>query len=166
MRKPLIGENLAIRGEHIQRDCKTKFLGVIVHEKLTWADHMQYIRTKIAKGLGIISKAKKLLNSQTLCMLYYCFVYPYLNYGIEACGDSCKVYMQTLVRLQRKVMRIITHSSWNAYVDQLFKSTKIMAIQKIHVYKIALVMFKVEQNICPTVLSNLFLEKKCTQLLY
>ena len=59
MRKPLIGENLEIRGEHIQRDCKTKFLGVIVDEKLTWADHIQYIRTKIAKGLGIICKAKK-----------------------------------------------------------------------------------------------------------
>ena len=28
MRKPLIGENLAVWGEHIQWDCKTKFLGV------------------------------------------------------------------------------------------------------------------------------------------
>ena len=35
-----------------------------------------------------------------------------------------------------------------------------MEIQKIHVYKVALVMFKVKQNICPTVLSNLFLENK------
>ena len=157
MRQPLIGENLEIRGEHIQRDCKTKFLGVIVDEKLTWTDHIQYIRTKIAKGLGIICKAKKLLNSQTLRMLYYCFVYPYC---IEVWGDSCKVYMQTLVRLQRKVMRIITHSSWNACVDQLFASTKFIEIQKIHVYKVALVMFKVKQNICPTELSNLFLEKK------
>ena len=26
MRKPLIGENLKIRGEHIQRDCKTMVL--------------------------------------------------------------------------------------------------------------------------------------------
>ena len=49
--------------------------------------------------------------------------------------------MQTLVRLQRKVMRIITHSSWNACVDQLFKSTKIMEIQEIYVYKVAMIMF-------------------------
>ena len=58
MRKPLIGENLEIRGEHIQRDCKTKFLGVMVDEKITWADHIQYIGTEIAKGLGIICKTK------------------------------------------------------------------------------------------------------------
>ena len=40
MHKPLICENLEIRGECIQRDRKTKFLGVIVDEKLTWADHI------------------------------------------------------------------------------------------------------------------------------
>ena len=62
MRQPPIGENLEIRGEHIQRDCKTKFLGVIVDEKLTWTDHIRYIRTKIAKGLGTICKAKKILD--------------------------------------------------------------------------------------------------------
>ena len=43
MRKPLICENLEIRGECIQQDRKTKFLGVIVDEKLTWVDHIQYI---------------------------------------------------------------------------------------------------------------------------
>ena len=137
MRKPLIGENLAIRDGHIQRDCKIKFLGVIVGEKLTWADHIQYIRT--AKGLCMICKTKKLLDSQILCMLYYCFVYPNLNYHIEVWGDSCKVYMQTPIRLQRKVMGVITHSGWNAGVDRLFKSTKFMKIQKVHVYKVALV---------------------------
>ena len=31
---------------------------------------------------------------------------------------------------------------------------------EIHVYKVALVRFKVKQNICPTVLSNLFLENQ------
>ena len=122
MRKPLICENLEIRGECIQQDRKTKFRGVIVDEKITWADHIQYIRTKIAKGIGIICKAKKLLNFQTLCMLYYCFVYPYLDYCIEVWGDSFKTYMQTLVSLQRKVLRIITHSSWNTCVDQLYKT--------------------------------------------
>ena len=160
MRKPLICENLEIRGECIQQDRKTKFLGVIVDEKLTWADHIQYIRTKIAKGLGIICKAKKLLNSQTLRMLYYCFVYPYLDYCIEVWGDSFKIYMQTLVSLQRKVLRIITHSSWNTCVDQLFKTKKILQIKKIHVYKVALVMFKVKRDCCPTVLSNLFRDNK------
>ena len=68
--------------------------------------------------------------------------------------------MQTLVSLQRKVLRIITHSSWNTCVDQLFKTKKILEIKKIHVYKVALAMFKVKHDCCPTVLSNLFRDNK------
>ena len=90
---------------------------IIVDEKRTWTYHTQCIRTKIAKGLGMICKTKKLLNFQTLWMLYYCFAYPDLNYCIEVWGDSCKVCMQTLIHLQRKFMRIITNSSLNACVD-------------------------------------------------
>ena len=59
-----------------------------------------------------------------------------------------------------KTTRIITHSSWNACDDQLFKGTKITEIQKVHVYKVALERFRVEQKICPTLLSNLFHENK------
>ena len=54
MRKPLINENLIIKNESINQDHKTKFLGVIVDEKLTWFEHIQYIKCKIAKGIGII----------------------------------------------------------------------------------------------------------------
>ena len=118
--QPLICENLEIRGEYIQWGRKTKFLG-----------------TDIAKGLGIICKAKKLLNSLILCILYHCFVYPYLDYYIEVWGDSFKTYMQTLVSLQREVQRIITHSKYNVCVDQLSKTIKILEIKKIHVYKVA-----------------------------
>ena len=94
MRKPLINEDLIMKNETINQDHKTKFLGVIVDEKLTWFEHIQYIKCKIAKGIGIICKARQLLNSKTLCTLYYCFVYPYLNYCVEVWGDTFKTYSQ------------------------------------------------------------------------
>ena len=83
MRKPVVNESLIIKNESIKQDHQAKFLGVIMDEKLTWCEHVQYIKCKIAKGIGIISKARRLLNNETLCTLYHCFVYPYLNYCIE-----------------------------------------------------------------------------------
>ena len=44
MRKPFINEDLIIKNESINQDHKTKFLGVIVDEKLTWFEHIQYIK--------------------------------------------------------------------------------------------------------------------------
>ena len=93
-------------------------------------------------------------------MLYYCFVYPYLDYCIEVWGDSFKTYMQTLVSLQRKVLRIITHLVGIPVLISCLRLKKILEIKEIHVYKVALVKFKVKQDCCPTVLSNLFRDNK------
>ena len=63
----------------------TKFLGVIIDNKLTWKEHVSYICGKVAKGIGIISKVRKYLNRNTLLDLYYSFIYPYLT--AIGCGD-------------------------------------------------------------------------------
>ena len=160
MRKPFINEDLIIKNESINQDHKTKFLGVIVDEKLTWFEHIQYIKCKIAKGIGIICKARKLLNSKTLCTLYYCFVYPDLNYCVEVWGDTFKTYLQALVKLQKRVLRIISYSKWNASVDHLYKYYNIMQLKKIFFYKVALLMFRVKTSSAPSIFRELFIENR------
>ena len=160
MRNPVINEELTIKNEPIKQDYKTKFLGVIVDEKLTWSEHIQYIKCKIAKGIGIISKARRLLKNETLRTLYYCFVYPYLNYCVEVWGDTFKTYLQTLVKLQRRVLRIISQSKWNESVDHLYKFYNIMQLKKIHFYKVALLMFRVKTLSAPSVFRAIFIKNK------
>ena len=38
----------------ITRVRATKFLGVIIDEKLTWKDHISLVRSKLAKTVGIL----------------------------------------------------------------------------------------------------------------
>ena len=53
-------------------------MGVILDDKLKWTQHISYIKNKIAKGMGIILKAKKVLKNTDICQLYNSFVFPYL----------------------------------------------------------------------------------------
>ena len=48
----------------------TKFLGVILDEKLNWLNHIMYVKNKIAKSTGVLCKTRKYLNSETLVTLY------------------------------------------------------------------------------------------------
>ena len=48
----------------------TRFLGVIPYVKLTWDEHIQHIRNKVSKGIGILSKVRHVLNSSTCASLY------------------------------------------------------------------------------------------------
>ena len=53
--------NLKIQGESITETVKSKFLGVIIDNKLSWKYHIAYISGKIARGIGMILKARKYL---------------------------------------------------------------------------------------------------------
>ena len=55
----------------------TKFLGVIFDDNLDWSNHISYINTKIAKGIGIICRAKKYFSTTALINLYHAFIFPY-----------------------------------------------------------------------------------------
>ena len=128
MRNPVITRPVIIKDETIKRDNKTKFLGVILDEKLTWSDYILYIKGKIDKWLGIICKARKLLNAQTLRTLHYCYVYLYMNYCIDVGGDTCKSYLEPLAKMQKTVLRIISYSGFISNVDNVFKKLEIMQI--------------------------------------
>ena len=67
--------NILIDGIKIEEVKKTKFLGVIIDNKLSWKDHVAHVASKVSRGLGMIIKARNYLNKKGLITLYYTFVY-------------------------------------------------------------------------------------------
>ena len=152
--QPLI--QLMINGQVISQVDNTKFLGVILDINLNWSSHINQIRSKIAKGIGIIYKTRKLLKENTLLTLYYSFVYPYFQYCIEVWGTTFKCYLDTLVKLQKRAVRCITFSNRLAHTDPLFSKLKILKLSEIYSFCISLFMFKFNKNLLPTVFDDMF----------
>ena len=57
-----------------------EFLGIIVDNKLKWHDHIIYIKNKVTRAIGIIYKARKYANKQTVNQMYctFCFSISHL----------------------------------------------------------------------------------------
>ena len=109
-------------------------------------------KDKIAKGIGIISKARKYLNINSLRTsrtLYYSFLYPYFDYCIEVWGSATDCRIQTLIKLQKKAIRIISSSGYLSHTEPLFKRLNLQQVPKIHIYKILTFMFKVHHRTAP-----------------
>lgn len=137
-----------------------KFLGIMIDSNISWELHSNYIRKKIAKGVGIISRAKKYLNNETLLILYNSFILPYLTYGIEVWGSMIKSYVTPLLILQKKVIRIITSSHRLAPSLPLFQLLKQLPIDKLYTMKLFIFMYKVEKNIFPSVITEMFIKNE------
>ena len=65
-----------------------KYLGVIIDAKLNWVSHVTNVKNKIAKGIGIMKKARLFLNKIALSNLCHKFIYPYLIYCVEIWGSA------------------------------------------------------------------------------
>ena len=65
-------EHIVMNQTRIQEVKETKFLGVIIDNKLKWSAHITCISKKISKGIGIILKSRKVFNMETLLSLYHC----------------------------------------------------------------------------------------------
>ena len=155
-KKAEFSNSLSIQGEVINQVKETKFLGVMVDNKLSWASHINYISKKISKGIGILCKARKYLPKTCLVTLYYSFVYPYLNYCLEVWGKTTENFVSKIYKLQKRVVRIISHKPWRAHTTPIFDELKILPLHKIYIYKIGILMFKYSQDLLPSIFNNIF----------
>ena len=65
-----------IKGNVINHVCNTTFLGIIIDSKLNWTDHINHIKNKISKSIGIIYKIRIFLDKKYTTKFILHFYFP------------------------------------------------------------------------------------------
>ena len=151
-----LAENLVINNVEINRVDKTKFLGVMIDHRLSFTNHISYMKGKIARGIGILKKARPYFTEDTLKLLYNSFVYPYFTYCIEVWGNVYTTYLEPLRKLQKWAVRVITSTKRRDPSSPLFKKLGLLNLDEIYIYFILLLMYKYHHGRVPRVIQNLF----------
>ena len=112
---------IKIDNELISETKSSKFLGVHIDNKLNWKLHVDYVSGKIARGIGILIRARKVFSNECMTYLYYAFVYPYLIYCNHIWGNTYKTTLSKLQILQNKAVRIVTGSPPRTNNETLYK---------------------------------------------
>ena len=74
---------------------------------------------------------------------YYSFIYPYLTYCNHVWGLSCKSYMDALVKLQKRAVRIIAGVHPGTHTDPLFTNLKLLKCDEINKFLIGRLMYRI-----------------------
>ena len=148
--------NVIMQQNIIERVNSTKFLGLIIDDKLKWHEHIQQVTHKIARSVGILYKIRHYLNKQTLLNMYYTFVFSYLIYGVEIWGSASLNHINPLKKIFKKCERTITFSDYLAPSEPIFQSLNVLNFEKLVVQRISLLMFKYTHGNVPVSVSQLF----------
>ena len=126
---------------------------------MTWKQHIDYTCSKVAKNIGIITKARRTFDKETLLSLYYSFIYPYLSYCIHLWGSAYQSYLKKLEILQKLVIRIIAGVNRREHTAPLFSNFGVLTLENVFSYNIGLLMYKYHHGWLSNVM-NLFEKTK------
>ena len=152
--------NLKIDNIEIERVYENKFLGVVLDDKICWKPHIRHVGVKIAKSIAVINKAKHILNTRSLHILYCTMILPYLTYCVEAWGNTYKTAIHPLSILQKRALRVINNTGYRDHTNILFYNSHILKFPDLIKFKTAQVMYRAKNKLLPTNIQNRFPDKE------
>ena len=144
--------NLKINGSDIERVSEFNFLGLTINEFMSWNSHSKKVSNKVSRVLGIMNRLKRFLPFSALRLMYQSLENCHLQFCILAWGYECK----RVYNLQKKAIRIMTASKYNAPTEPLFKQLNIMKVEDSFELQCLKFYYKFKTNTLPAFFDNIF----------
>lgn len=148
--------NIKLDGVSLNRVSSTKFLGVIIDENLTWKKHIDAISKTISRNIGMMTKLKHFVPERILYSLYCTLIMPYINYGILIWGNTCKSYLDKILKLQKWAIRTVTNSYYRSHTGPLFSKYNALNVNDTFKLNLGIFMYKHHTNQLPKIFSSYF----------
>lgn len=78
------------------------YLGIVINKNLTWDDHLNHIRGKINKKLGLLRRIKPYLLLIAQLTFFNSFILPLFYYGDIIWGDRGNVTLMAELQILHK----------------------------------------------------------------
>ena len=155
-RPPDLELHLKINNAEIPKVTATKFLGIIIDDRLNWKPQIQSVKSKLSSILSVMYKASKLITTAGMYTLYCSLFQPYISYGNEIWGNNYASNVKCLYVSQRKAVRLICNADRLAHTNELYKELYILKFPEFVQYKTAILMFHLFHGTLPIHLQNRF----------
>ena len=178
--------DLKIQNTSLNQVTETKFLGVIIDDKLSWQPHISSLVKKLSSSTGILNRIKDCVPEDIHKDLYHTLFESHLAYGITVWGGVSNNKLLPLFRVQKKCMRILFGDK-KAYLAKLetcvrtrphdcqllgaefyekehskplFNSKNILTVHNLYIYHCTLEVYKVLKLRRPISVHSLFTVSK------
>lgn len=157
---------ILLNGTELTRVESTKFLGIVIDEKLSWSQHIDLVINKIAKSAGLIGKLKHTLPRHALITLHNSLILPYINYCTMIWAANSLFRLKRIVVIQNRVIRIISGTDRFAHAPPLLKKYSILTVDDIYTLQVAQFMYKSINHLLPVIFDQYFTPNATVHLHY
>ena len=129
-----------------------KYLGITIDETLSWVPHLNELKRRLSRVLGILYRLRFYLNFKDLCGVYYALFHSILNYGNIVWGHCSLNKTKGLLSIQRRAIDILRQS----YLCFNFENEFIrpFEISEIYTMHLGIFYYKILNGLLPYLLQR------------
>ena len=105
-----------------------KYLGIYIDPQLNFKYHIKSITSKMSRALFSLNRVKHFLPQQALKTLYFSLFHCHLLYACEIWSCVSSSQLNEITIKQKKAIRIISNSKFNAHTEPIFKKLEILPL--------------------------------------
>ena len=140
----------------LEQKSYVKYLGLLIDSNLSWKYHIGHITSKISKTVGIIARLRYYVPTSVLLRIYQSLIIPYLSYGIVVWGHAAQTYINQILVLQKRALRLIYFTSYRSHAIPLFISSNTIPINLLYFKSVSILRHDVFNKQTPCNISSLF----------
>lgn len=146
--------SVCIGGVNLEGVEEFKYLGVVLDTTLSFNNHIDYIKNKVAKKNYFLSRVGTDLSVYTRLIIYKTVILPHFMYCATILYSANKTKLTDLQVVQNKSLRIILKCDKYTPVHLMFNELKLKNIEEIIFVQAMIFVYKLVNNLLPKYLSN------------
>ena len=148
--------NVTLNDDKVTQVNSTKYLGVQIHEFLSWDQHVGKLCSQLSFKISKLARIRAFTPVHTLRKIYFACIQPTIDYAITVWGNTTLENISKVQRLQNFAARILANNF--DYISfrglDILKSLKIMNVNQRIVYFNLILMFKCIHGLAPDYLCD------------
>lgn len=134
-------QSIKIRDIEIKSVDETKFLGIIIDNKLSFASHINYVCSRLSRSCGIIRKLSFYLPLHVLKKIYLSLALPHLTYGVEIWGGTALTGLSKLGGLQDRCVKRLSYAV-QSDISTIYQCNNLLPLSAIHKYFVSIKFYQ------------------------
>ena len=140
----------------IKRVHKSKSLGIIIDERLSWTDHIDVLSRKVSSAIGGLRQARPFVDLKTAKTIYNSLIEPLFDYCDVVWDTIGAVPSTRLQKLNNRAARVITQTGYEVRSSDIRNQLGWSTLDERRQNHKSIMMYKVLNGIAPAYLKRYF----------
>lgn len=127
---------------NINKVDNTKYLGVIIDQRLSWHHHIELLMSRIRKTIWIFKILRHVASRELINQIYTSLAQSIQNYCIPIWGGATKTKLLELERAQRSLLKVMYFKPYQYPTDLLYRESGLLTVRKLYIQSAVLKVHK------------------------